>query len=146
MQNVYVVSAGVSKFKKARPDKTFQAITKEAVDAAVADLKIAYPKFLELVDGSVASYFSDHFTRQLMAGIMCQDYLGLCPKPSHRVEGGGATGGICLQEGYKNIAAGLMDVCLCYGFETMSHVNTWKGNEFIALASDISFDFPVGGF
>jgi acetyl-CoA C-acetyltransferase len=39
-----------------------------------------------------------------------------------------------------------MDVCLAYGFETMSHVETWKGNEFIALASDVSFDYPVGGF
>ena len=39
-----------------------------------------------------------------------------------------------------------MDVCVAYGFETMSHVNTWKGNEFIALASDVSFDYPVGGF
>ena len=28
----------------------------------------------------------------------------------------------------------------------MSHVATWKGNEFIALASDVSFDYPVGGF
>ena len=28
----------------------------------------------------------------------------------------------------------------------MSRVNTWKGNEFIALASDTNFDFPVGGF
>jgi acetyl-CoA C-acetyltransferase len=25
-------------------------------------------------------------------------------------------------------------------------VNTWKGNEFIALASEVSFDYPVGGF
>ena len=32
------------------------------------------------------------------------------------------------------------DVCVAYGFETMSHVETWKGNEFIALASDVSFD------
>jgi acetyl-CoA C-acetyltransferase len=39
-----------------------------------------------------------------------------------------------------------MDICLAYGFETMSHVDTWKGNEFIALASDVSFDYPVGGF
>ena len=98
------------------------------------------------MDGSVASYFSDHFTRQLMAGIMAQDYLGLCPKPSHRVEGGGATGGICFQEGWKAVASGYMDVCLAYGFEQMSHVETWKGNEFIALASDVSFDYPVGGF
>jgi len=94
----------------------------------------------------VAAYFSDHFTRQLMAAIMAQDYLGLCPKPSHRVEGGGATGGICLQEAWKSVASGHMDVCMAYGFETMSHVETWKGNEFIALASDVSVDYPVGGF
>ena len=146
MRPVYVVSGGVSKFSKARPDKTFPAIVKEAYDYAIADLGLEHRQFIELVDGSVASYFSDHFTRQLMAGIMVQDYLGLCPKPGHRVEGGGATGGICFQEGWKSVASGDMDICLAYGFETMSHVNTWKGNEFIALASDVSFDYPVGGF
>ena len=146
MRKVYVVSGGVSKFAKARPDKTFQAIVKEAYDYAIQDLGLSFPQFTELVDGSVASYFSDHFQRQLMSGIMAQDYLGLCPKPSHRVEGGGATGGLCLQEAWKSVASGSMDICVAYGFETMSHVNTWKGNEFIALASDVSFDYPVGGF
>ncbi|NOZ70753.1 MAG: thiolase domain-containing protein [Chloroflexi bacterium] len=146
MRPVYAISGGVSKFAKARPDKTFPAIVKEAYDYAIADIGLEHQDFISVVDGSVASYFSDHFTRQLMAGIMVQDYLGLCPKPSHRVEGGGATGGLCFQEAWKNIASGHMDVCLAYGFETMSHVETWKGNEFIALASDVSFDYPVGGF
>jgi acetyl-CoA C-acetyltransferase len=143
---VYAVAGGVSKFAKARPDKNFQAIVKEAYDYSIADIGLDFPTFNEIVDGSVASYFSDHFTRQLMAGIMVQDYLGLVPKPGHRVEGGGATGGICFQEAWKSIASGHMDVCVAYGFETMSHVETWKGNEFIALASDVSFDYPVGGF
>ena len=146
MRNVYVISGGVSKFAKARPDKTFQALVKEAYDYAIQDIGLDFRHFTELVDGSVASYFSDHFTRQLMAGIMAADYLGLCPKPSHRVEGGGATGGICFQEAWKAVASGYMDVCVAFGFETMSHVETWKGNEFIALASDVSFDYPVGGF
>jgi acetyl-CoA C-acetyltransferase len=136
----------VSKFAKARPDKTFQAIVKEAYDYAINDIGVDFPTFTRIVDGSVASYFSDHFTRQLMAGIMVQDYLGLCPKPGHRVEGGGATGGLCFQEAWKSVASGHMEVCVAYGFETMSHVETWKGNEFIALASDVSFDYPVGGF
>ncbi len=146
MRPVYVVAGGVSKFAKARPDKNFQALVKEAYDYAREDLGLEQPQFNELVDGSVASYFSDHFARQLMAGIMAHDYLGLCPKPSHRVESGGATGGVCFQEGYKAVASGDMDVCLAFGFETMSTVNTWKGNEFIALASDTNFDYPVGGF
>ncbi|MDF1500482.1 MAG: hypothetical protein P1P76_08435 [Anaerolineales bacterium] len=146
MRPVYALSGGVSKFSKARPDKTFQAIVKEAYDYAISDIGLDFPAFTNIVDGSVASYFSDHFSRQLMAGIMAQDYLGLCPKPSHRVEGGGATGGLCFQEAWKAVASGHMDVCIAYGFETMSHVETWKGNEFIALASDVSWDYPVGGF
>lgn len=146
MRPVYAVSGGVSKFAKARPDKTFQAVVKEAYDYCLQDLQIDFQEFTEIVDGSVASYFSDHFARQLMAAIMAQDYLGLAPKPSHRVEGGGATGGICFQEAWKSVASGHMDICVAYGFETMSHVETWKGNEFIALASDASFDYPVGGF
>jgi acetyl-CoA C-acetyltransferase len=146
MRPVYAISGGVSKFAKARPDKTFQAIIKEAYDYAINDIGLDFETFTRIVDGSVASYFSDHFARQLMAGIMAQDYLGLCPKPSHRVEGGGATGGICFQEAWKSVASGHMDVCAAYGFETMSHVETWKGNEFIALASDVSVDYPVGGF
>ena len=146
MRPVYAISGGVSKFAKARPDKTFQAVIKEAYDYAIRDIGMDFPAFTQAVDGSVASYFSDHFTRQLMAGIMAQDYLGLCPKPGHRVEGGGATGGLCFQEGWKSVASGHMDVCVAYGFENMAHVETWKGNEFIALASDVSFDYPVGGF
>jgi acetyl-CoA C-acetyltransferase len=146
MRPVYALSGGVSKFAKARPDKTFQAVVKEAYDYAIQDLGLDFPVFTALVDGSVASYFSDHFSRQLMSGIMAQDYLGLCPKPSHRVEGGGATGGLCFQEAWKSVASGHMDLCVAYGFETMSHVETWKGNEFIALASDVSWDYPVGGF
>ena len=145
-RKVYMVSGGVSKFAKSRPDKTFQAIVKEAYDYALGDLKIPAKEVHDRIDGSTASYFSDHFTRQLMAGIMVQDYLGLVPRPSYRSEGGGATGGINVQSSYKEIASENMDLCVAYGFETMSHVNTWKGNEFIALASDISFDFPVGGF
>ncbi|HWQ84695.1 MAG TPA: hypothetical protein VN363_09020, partial [Anaerolineales bacterium] len=146
MRPVYALAGGVSKFAKARPDKTFQAVVKEAYDQAIAELGLEFAAFNRLVDGSVASYFSDHFTRQLMAGIMVQDYLGLVPKPGHRVEGGGATGGLCFQEAWKSVASGHMDICVAYGFETMSHVETWKGNEFIALASDVSLDYPVGGF
>ena len=146
MRPVYAISGGVSKFAKSRPDRTFQAVVKEAYDYAIVDLGLDHAAFTHLVDGSVASYFSDHFTRQLMAGIMVQDYLGLCPKPGHRVEGGGATGGLCFQEAWKSVASGHMELCVAYGFETMSHVETWKGNEFIALASDVSWDYPVGGF
>ncbi|MFQ5918093.1 MAG: thiolase domain-containing protein, partial [Candidatus Binatia bacterium] len=143
MRPVYMITGGITKFKKAHPDKDFRYMVKEAFDYALTDL----PRLtLDRIDGSVGSYFSDHFTRQLKAASMVQDYLGLCPKPSKRVEGGGATGGLCFQAAWEAVASGRMEVCLAFGFETMSRVNTWKGNEFIALASDTNFDYPVGGF
>lgn len=143
MRPVYMVSGGITRFQKAYPDKDFRLLVKEAFDYAMADVP---DLTLDQIDGSVASYFSDHFTRQLKAGAMVQDYLGLCPKPSRRVEGGGATGGLCFQSAWEAVASGRMNVCIAYGWETMSRVNTWKGNEFIALASDTNFDFPLGGF
>lgn len=143
MRPVYMISGGITKFAKAHPDKDFRLMVKEAFDYAMADVPALTRKE---IDGSVCSYFSDHFTRQLMAGAMVQDYLGLSPKPSRRVEGGGATGGLCFQSAWEAVASGRMEVCLAMGFETMSRVNTWKGNEFIALASDTNFDYPVGGF
>ena len=141
-RKVYMVSGGVTKFAKATPDMDFRLRVKKAFDYAMKDAGMN----LGDIDGSVASYFSDHYQRQLMSGIMVQDYLGLTPKPSKRVEGGGATGGLAFQTGFEEIASGRMETCAVYGFESMSHVNTWKGNEFIALASDTNFDYPVGGF
>ncbi len=143
MRPVYMISGGITKFKKAHPDKDFRLMVKEAFDYAMADLPLLKA---DMIDGSVGSYFSDHFTRQLKAASMVQDYLGLCPRPSKRVEGGGATGGLCFQAAWEAIASGRMEVCLAFGFETMSRVSTWKGNEFIAHASDTNFDYPVGGF
>jgi acetyl-CoA C-acetyltransferase len=143
MRPVYMIAGGITKFAKALPEKDFRLMVKEAFDYALADVPALRRQD---IDGSVCSYFSDHFTRQLMAGAMVQDYLGLCPKPSRRIEGGGATGGLCFQSGWEAVASGRMEVCLALGFETMSRVNTWKGNEFIALASDTNFDYPVGGF
>lgn len=143
MRPVYMVSGGITKFAKAHPDKDFRYMVKEAFDYAMNDT----PNLTrDMIDGSVASYFSDHFTRQLKAATMVQDYIGLCPKPSKRIEGGGATGGLCFQAGWEAIASGRMNVCVAFGFETMSRVSTWKGNEFIAHASDTNFDYPVGGF
>jgi acetyl-CoA C-acetyltransferase len=143
MRPVYMISGGITRFAKAHPEKDFRLMVKEAFEYALRDAPNLHRG---MIDGTVCSYFSDHFTRQLMAGAMVQDYLGLCPKPSRRVEGGGATGGLCFQSAWEAIASGRMEVCLAMGFETMSRVNTWKGNEFIALASDGNFDYPVGGF
>ena len=144
MRPVYMLSGGITKFAKAHPDKDFRLMVKEALDAALGDLGGRLT--VADIDGSVISYFSDHFTGQLKAGAMVQDFVGLCPKPNIRIEGGGATGGLCFQAAVQAVASGRFDVCATLGFETMSTVETWKGNDFIALASDTHFDYPLGGF
>ena len=142
-RRVYMVSGGVTKFAKAHPAMDFRLMCKRAFDLAKAEV----PNLTNaMIDGSRVSYFSDHFSRQLKAASMVQDYLGLNPRGSVRIEWGGATGGECFQAAYEAVASGRMDCCLAVGYETMSRVPTWKGNEFIALASDTNFDFPLGGF
>jgi acetyl-CoA C-acetyltransferase len=138
-----MVTGGVTKFAKAHPEMDFRLMVKRAYDYAINDVENLTP---DRIDGTRISYFSDHFSRQLKAASMVQDYLGMNPKGSIRLEWGGATGGECFQAAYEAVASGRMDVCLAGGYETMSRVATWKGNEFIALASDVNFDFPLGGF
>jgi acetyl-CoA C-acetyltransferase len=138
-----MVGGGVTKFAKAHPAMDFRLMVRRAYDAALAEIPNLTP---DRIDGSRISYFSDHFSRQLKAASMVQDYLGLNPKGSVRIEWGGATGGECFQAAYEAVASGRMDVCVAAGYETMSRVATWKGNEFIALASDVNYDFPLGGF
>lgn len=143
MRPVYLIAGGVSRFAKTRHDKTFSTLAREALDVALSDL----PRLSrEQIDGSVIASFSDHFTRQGMAALMAHDQLGLAPRPCRRVEGGGATGGLALHSAWEAVASGRMEVCLALGFETMSQVSTWQGNELIAMASDMDTDFPLGGF
>jgi acetyl-CoA C-acetyltransferase len=142
-RKVYAISGGVTKFAKAHPEMDFRLMVKKAFDYAMKDVPNLEVKD---IDSSRIAYFSDHFTRQLKAASMVQDFIGLNPKDSRRIEWGGATGGQCIQAGWEAIASGRSDICVVAGFETMSRVETWKGNEFIALASDTNFDYPVGGF
>ncbi len=65
MRPVYVISGGITKFAKANPYQSFRLMVKQAFDYAMKDV----PKLRrEMIDGTVISYFSDHFTRQLKAG------------------------------------------------------------------------------
>ncbi len=142
MRRVAVVTGGISRFDLPRLE-TQEEMVAEAMIAALNDC----PN-LELsdIDTVIASYFSDHFEQQLACEWIIHDYLGQTPKPLLRVEDGGATGGAAFRTAWAIIASGLSDVCLVPGWEKMGEVPTAKANEFIALASDTDFEFPVGGY
>src|SRR3989338_712236 len=65
MRSVYIISGGITKFAKAHPEKDFRLMVKESFDYAMKDVP---DLTTEMIDGSVGSYFSDHFTRQLRQG------------------------------------------------------------------------------
>jgi acetyl-CoA C-acetyltransferase len=98
-----MISGGITGFAKAHADKDFRLMVKEAFDYALKDLggKLT----VNDIDGSVISYFSDHFTFQLKAGAMVQDFVGMCPKPHVRIEGGWATGRLCFQQAWESVAS-----------------------------------------
>jgi len=141
-QKVYMIAGGMTKFVKSNFREDFRLNVKKSFDYALKDAGMS----VKDIDGSVSAYFSDHLQGQLIAGAMSNDFIGLAGKPSKRIEGGGATGGLAFQTAYEEIASGNMDTCLAYGFENMSHVGTWRGNDIIALGSDANFDYPLGGF
>ncbi|WP_337859868.1 thiolase domain-containing protein [Ferroplasma sp.] len=141
-RKVFMVSGGMTEFKKSNFNEDFRLNVKRSMDYALKDAGIT----VKDIEGSVSAYFSDHLQGQLIAGAMSNDFIGLAGKPSKRIEAGGATGGLAFQTAYEEIASGNMDTCLVYGFENMSHVGTWRGNDIIALGSDSNFDYPLGGF
>ncbi len=145
---VAMIAGGMTQFGKSRKDSTQEELVMEAAKMALFenDLKKDPLEVKKMIDGTVVSYFSDHFERQLLFGAIIRDYLGFNPIQSVRIEGGGATGGLGLKAGYEMVKSGNASLALVIGFEKMSEVSTSKGNEFIALASDTDFDFPVGGY
>ena len=78
-RRVYMVTGGVTKFAKAHPAMDFRLMVKRAYDYALKEM----PNLTkDRIDGTRISYFSDHFSRQLKAASMVQDYLGMNPKGS----------------------------------------------------------------
>ena len=51
-----------------------------------------------------------------------------------------------MQSAIEKVASGRQDIALAVGYEKMSEVDTFQGNEFIAHASCTVADLPQGGF
>ncbi len=142
MKKVAIVAGGISRYDKSRKEN-YEEMIAQALKEALEDT----PNLsIKDIDSHICSYFSDHFEQQLAGSWIPHDYLGLTPKPIFRVENGGAGPGTAIRAAWSLIASGLSDVCLVSGFEKMGEVSSAKANEFIALASDTDFDFPVGGY
>jgi len=138
-EKVAVVGVGHAKFGK-RTDVTIRELAHEAVKPALEDASITTAE----IDASVIGVAEDVFAAQASPSALIHDYVGMGNKPSFRVEAACATGSAGVRTGWSLIKAGLAEVVLVVGAETMTHVGTPMATEWMARADDTRWEYPFG--
>jgi acetyl-CoA C-acetyltransferase len=140
---VVVLGGGLSKFAPARPDGTPAEWIVEAAQAALTDAGVER----ETVQHSVVAYESEIMARQLSWGQVVQDTLALCPRPTVRVEGGGASGGVALRTALAYLRGGLCESILVVGADAVGRqVPPSTVRRVYAMSGDVDFEMAAGGF
>jgi len=141
---VYLVTAGMSKFARAMPDKKTEEICIQAFTEAANFIDMTPAQLKKYIHTCYYGHFADHFGDQLLGEAAIHDRLGLDPLGNCGVKTGGATGGTTLWEAYKTIASGYSDCTLAMGWERMDEVPTDEGNHLISCAADKDWETPMG--
>jgi acetyl-CoA C-acetyltransferase len=140
---VVVAGVGLSRFAAERPDGTPVDWIVEAALAALGEAGVE-PGAIE---HSVVAYESEIIARQLTMGQVVQDALGLCPRPSVRVEAGGATGGVALRTAFAYLRGGLAESLLVVGADAVGRqVPSTTVRQVYAMSGDVDFEMAAGGF
>ncbi|MCY4145048.1 MAG: thiolase domain-containing protein [Chloroflexi bacterium] len=144
MPSVPVVAAvGCTEIASERRDCNARDLLTDALLDLLAD---AGMDGLGAVEHGLASYESDHFNMQMTLGAILHDTIGMTPKPSLRVEGGGATGALALRTAWAHIQSGLCDSVLVYGVEKNGRgVSSQTANQLFALSADVDWETAIGG-
>jgi acetyl-CoA C-acetyltransferase len=140
---VVVLGGGLSRFALERPDGTPVDWIVEAGLAALADAGVE----IGAIDHSLVAYESEILARQLTMGQVAQDALALCPRPSVRVEAGGATGGVALRSALAYLRGGLCESILVLGADAVGRqVPATTVRQVYAMSGDVDFEMAAGGF
>lgn len=144
MPSVPVIAAvGCTKIASEHRDCNARDLLTDALLDLLAD---AGMDGLDAVEHGLASYESDHFNMQMTLGAILHDTIGMTPKPSLRVEGGGATGALALRTAWAHIQSGLCDSILVYGVEKNGRgVSSRTANQLFALSADVDWETAIGG-
>jgi len=134
-----VVGIGHAKFGK-RTDVTIRELAFEAVKPALEDAKLTTAE----IDASVVGVAADVWAAQGSPGALIHEYVGMGNKPTFRVEAACATGSAGIRTAWSLIKAGLAEVVLVVGAETMTWVGTPVATEWMARAGDTRWEYPFG--
>jgi len=138
-EKIAVVGIGHAKFGK-RTDATIRELAHEAVQPAFEDAGITTAD----VDASVVCIAGAVFAAQASPGALIHDYVGLGNKSMFLVEAACATGSAGVRTAWSLIRAGLAEVVLVIGAETMTHIGTPMATEWMARAGDTRWEYPFG--
>lgn len=138
-----IVGVGTTSISSDHRDSNVRDLMVEAVLACLQDAGLDN---LSAVEHGLASYESDHFNLQMTLGAILQDTIGMLPKPTVRIEGGGATGALALRTAWAHIQSGLCESILVYGCEKNGRgVSSQTANQLFSLSADVDWEMMVGG-
>ena len=147
MRRVAIVGIGTTKFKARWIDRTYYELGYDATKMALEDAGLSRGD----IDCVVYGMYNDFFARQYQPDMIMHDYIGMPPKPSVRVNTGGATGGSALRIGYSEVASGLYDTCLVLGVEKCADCFNYELGKAtpevlraILYTADMTYDNPTG--
>ncbi|MFH1422714.1 MAG: hypothetical protein ABIH42_08405, partial [Planctomycetota bacterium] len=144
MRPVYLVTGGMSEFRRAFPEKRTEELCIDSLRMAAELIGMSMAELKSYVHSAYYGHFADHFGDQLLGEAVIHDRLGLDPLGNIGIKTGGATGGSALWEGFKTIASGYSDCVLVMGWERMDEVPTDEGNNYISCAADKDWETPLG--
>ncbi|MFH1722366.1 MAG: thiolase domain-containing protein [Candidatus Altiarchaeota archaeon] len=131
-EKVAVIGVGMTKFGEFW-EKAFRDLIVEAGLQAIEDADIEG----EDVDAAyVGSMSPGLFIQQEHIAALVADYAGLTGKPSTRVEGACASGGLAFREAYLSIKSGEHNIVIAAGVEKMTDIPTFSANVALAGAGD----------
>lgn len=140
MLDVCITGVGSTKFGR-HPERNTRELFAEAALKAMKDSNITNKE----IDGVyVGNLSSEVFEGQGHVAPTAVDVLGLCPKPSVRIENACASGGIAIRLGLMAIRAGFYDIVLAGGTEKMTTLKTSQVQDALALAADSEYEIPAG--
>ena len=144
MRPVYLVTGGMSEFRRAFPEKKTEELCIDSLTMAAELINKTPAELKKYIHSCYYGHFADHFGDQLLGEAVIHDRLGLDPLGNIGIKTGGATGGSTIWMAANAIASGYSDCVLAMGWERMDEVPTDEGNNLISCAADKDWETEMG--
>ena len=138
MRDVYVLSAGITKYGKSQLSARELAL--EAAKKAILEARIK-PDVIQA--GFVANAFSIS-EKQGHLGPIIMSGLGIPDVPASTIESACSSGASAIREAWVNIGAGIYDCMLVVGVEKVSQLDTITATTYFSFGSDYIFEGACG--